>query len=96
MSSPFSLSADADAQFAHAGWGGFLVCAFALFHHPLWGAGAALAWASLKEFYLDPFLNHDPWDQNFKDLLFWIIGMGSGLVLTFLAGATAWLAGGIC
>ncbi len=70
------------AQLAHYGWGALIVMIFASFGHVWWGVLASVAWASVKEFVFDTYVERAPFKDNLQDFSFYMLGMSTALCIT--------------
>ena len=72
------------AESCHVAWGGLIFLVVALHAGPWWASVALIAWATPKEFVIDPLIEHDPiWTNGLIDFAFYVAGglLGFGLYL---------------
>ena len=77
-------SPDFIAQAAHFGWGCLIVVAFSLFRGMVYGFFGVLAYAAVKEFVFDKYIEQQKFGDNLKDFAFWVAGACTGVALIII------------
>lgn len=77
-------SNDLIAQLAHVGWGIAVPLIFYRFHLPLVGIFGLWAYAALKEFVFDKYVEGQTFDDNIKDFAFYALGAGAAVLVIYL------------
>lgn len=81
----FKPSPNLIAQLAHFAWGALIVLLFAIFGREGLGIVITFAFAAVKEFVWDRFVEKQPFVNNLDDFIVYSAGVGAAIVLLAIA-----------